>query len=286
MKRGLVLEGGSLRGLFTAGIIDVMMANKIPVDGIIGVSAGACFGCNYKSNQPGRVIRYNKRFGNDPRNCGFGSLIKTGNYYNAEFAYHTVPNEYDVFDEETFNKSKIEYYVVCTDVTTGKAVYKKCEKAGYEFLEWIRASSSMPLVSKIVEINGMKLLDGGVADSIPLEYFESIGYDRNIVILTQPLNYTKSHLKVMPLVKLALRNYPEMIKAMDERHLMYNSQLEFVKEAERQGRCLVIRPEKALRIGHLSTSEDEMQRVYDMGKAAGEKYLAKIIEFFEVGVRP
>lgn len=282
MKRGLVLEGGSLRGLFTAGIIDVMMNHKIPVDGIIGVSAGACFGCNYKSNQPGRVIRYNKRFGNDPRNCGIGSLIKTGSYFNADFAYHIVPTQYDVFDEEAFNKSTIEYYIVCTDVMTGKAVYKKCDKAGYEFLEWIRASSSMPIVSKIVEINGMKLLDGGVADSIPLEYFESIGYDKNIVILTQPLNYTKNHLKVMPLVKLALRNYPEMIKAMDDRHLMYNRQLEFVKEAERQGRCLAIRPEQALKIGHLSTSADEMQRVYDIGKATGEKYLDKIKSFYEL----
>lgn len=282
MKRGLVLEGGSLRGLFTAGILDVMMDNNIPVDGIIGVSAGACFGCNYKSNQPGRVIRYNKRFGNDPRNCGLGSLIKTGNYFNAEFAYHIVPNEYDIFDVKNFNSSPIEYYVVCTDVTTGKPVYKKCEKAGDEFLEWIRASSSMPLVSKVVNVGGMQLLDGGVADSVPLEYFESIGYDRNIVILTQPEGYVKHHLKAMPFVKLSLRKYPAMIKAMDERHLMYNKQLDFLRQAEQEGRCLVIRPEQKLKIGHLSTSPEEMQRVYDIGRKAGEKYINDIKVFFEI----
>ena len=201
MKKGLVLEGGAMRGLFTAGIIDVMMEAGVEPDGLIGVSAGAAFGCNYKSRQPGRAIRY------------------------------------DIFDVEAFEQNPMAFIVVCTDVLTGKAVYHKMEHVDFEELEWLRASASMPLASKVVEVGGRKLLDGGVADSIPLEYFESIGYERNVVILTQPAGFVKEPNKLMPLMKIGLRKYPNMIEAMATRHLMYNRELEYVREAEREGRA-------------------------------------------------
>ena len=281
MKKGLVLEGGAMRGLFTAGIIDVMMEAGIEPDGIIGVSAGAAFGCNYKSRQPGRAIRYNTRFAKDARYSGIWSLLKSGDYFNAEFGYHIIPKQYDVFDDEAFDKNPMEFIVVCTDVETGKPVYQQLTRADYDTYEWIRASASMPLASKVVELAGLKLLDGGVADSIPLAYAESIGYDRNVVILTQPEGYQKEHNPFMPLMRLALRKYPHMIEAMDTRHLMYNRQLEFVSPAEREGRCLVIRPKQKIPIGHISHDPENMRQVYDMGRDMGKEKLNDIKAFYE-----
>ena len=280
MKRGLVLEGGAMRGLFTAGIIDVMMEHGVEPDGLIGVSAGAAFGCNYKSRQPGRAVRYNKRFAKDKRYCSWQSWWKTGDLYNAEFGYHVIPKQYDIFDNEAFEQNPMAFYVVCTDVETGKAVYKQLIECTPLTYDWIRASASMPLASKVVELEGMKVLDGGVADSIPLEYFESIGYEKNVVILTQPDGYVKEHNKLMPLMRIALRKYPKMIEAMDKRHLMYNKQLVYVYEAEKAGRALVIRPEKPLPIGHISHNPEEMQHIYNIGRAAGEKHIEAICRFF------
>lgn len=280
MKRGLVLEGGAMRGLFTCGIIDVMMDAGIEPDGLIGVSAGAAFGCNYKSRQIGRAIRYNKRFARDKRYCSWQSWLKTGNLYNAEFGYHIIPSQYDIFDDKAFDANPMVFYVVCTDVETGMAVYKKLDKATPKTYDWIRASASMPLVSKVVELEGKKVLDGGVADSIPLAYFESIGYERNVVILTQPDGFVKEHNPLMPLMRIALRKYPRMIEAMDKRHLMYNKELEYVRQAELEGRCLVIRPQEKLPIGYFSHDPEEMQCLYDIGTEMGKRYLADFKRFY------
>ena len=281
MKKGLVLEGGAMRGLFTAGIIDVMMEAGVEPDGLIGVSAGAAFGCNYKSRQPGRAIRYNTRFAKDARYSGLKSLLTTGDYFNAQFGYHIVPYQYDLFDVAAFEQNPMEFMVVCTDVLTGQAVYHKMDRVDYDELEWLRASASMPLASKVVEVAGHKLLDGGVADSIPLAYFESIGYDRNVVILTQPEGYVKHRTKLMPLMRIGLRRYPEMIQAMDRRYLMYNRELEFVRQAEREGRCLVIRPDGKLPIGHISHDPEEMKRVYQIGREMGDRYIERIKAFYQ-----
>lgn len=269
-----------MRGLFTAGIIDVMMEAGVEPDGLIGVSAGAAFGCNYKSRQPGRAVRYNTRFAKDPRYSGLRSLIKTGDYFNAEFGYHIVPKEYDIFDTEAFEQNRLVFVFVCTDVMTGEAVYHQMDRVTFDELEWLRASASMPLASKVVEVGGRKLLDGGVADSIPLAYFERIGYERNVVILTQPEGYVKEPNRLMPLMRLALRKYPKMLEAMENRHLMYNQELEYVRQAEREGRCLVIRPDEKLPIGHISHDPENMRRVYEIGRRKGEKHLDQIIDFY------
>ena len=280
-KRGLVLEGGALRGLFTAGIIDVMMEHDVWPDALIGVSAGAAFGCNYKSRQPGRAIRYNTRFASDPRFSGLRSLLLSGDYFNAHFAYHVVPKQYDVFDDEAFEQNPMTFIAVCTDVETGQPVYKQLERSDETTYDWIRASASMPLASRIVELEGYKLLDGGVGDSIPLEYFEQIGYRHNVVILTQPEGYRKSHNRLMPLMRLALHKYPKMIEALDHRHEMYNRQLDYVREAEREGRCLVIRPDAPIPIGHVSHDAAKMRLVYDIGRQSGLRHINKIKEFYQ-----
>ncbi len=281
MRRGLVLEGGAMRGLWSAGVTDVMMEHGVEPDGLIGVSAGAAFGCNYKSRQIGRAIRYNTRFAKDARYSGIRSLLRSGNYFNAEFGYHVVPYEYDVFDTQTFEQNPMRFTVVCTDVLTGEAVYHDIDHVDYEELEWLRASASMPLASKVVKVQGHQLLDGGVSDSIPLEYYERQGFNRNVVILTQPKGFVKEPNKLMPVMRIALRKYPKMLKAMDERHVMYNHELDYVAEAERQGRCLVIRPDGKIPIGHISHNPDEMRHVYEMGRTIGERYIEQIKEFYK-----
>lgn len=276
MPRGLVLEGGAMRGLFSAGVIDVLMEHSLRPDGIVGVSAGACFGCNYKSWQPGRAIRYNMRYARDPRYSGLWSLLTSGNMFNARFAYHTVPTLHDPFDSNRFESDKMEFYVVCTDVDTGQPVYHRCDCGGHPFFEWVRASASMPLVSRIVRIDGMRLLDGGVADSVPLEFFERHGYTDNIVVLTQPAGYVKHPSRALPLIRLFLRKHPEFVKAMERRHLMYNAQIDYVTRAEAEGRCLVIRPDAPLPIGHMSHSPHEMEHVYRLGREAALRHIDRI----------
>lgn len=282
MKNGLVLEGGAMRGLFSAGIMDVMMENGITFDGVIGVSAGAAFGCNYKSRQPGRAIRYNKRFAKDKRYCSMQSFLRTGDLFGAEYAYHIVPNEYDIFDNETYEQNPLEFWLVCTDVETGQPVYKRCDKGGDVTFDWVRASASMPVVSKVVELEGYKLLDGGITDSIPLKAFQREGFDRNIVILTQPLGYEKKPSRFLPIIRMSLRKYPRVVEAMAMRHLMYNEELAYVEQEVRRGTTMAIYPDKPLPIGHISHDPAEMQRVYDIGREMGERKLEEMKSFLHI----
>ena len=281
MKTGLVLEGGAMRGMFTAGVLDVLMENKIPFDGAIGTSAGAAFGCNYKSGQIGRTLRYNKKYCRDKRYVSLHSLITTGDLYGADFAYRLLPYELDVFDTKTYSSSPMEFYVTCTDLETGEAVYHKCEKGEDEDLLWMRASASLPLASRIVEIGDGKYMDGGMADSISLKYLQSLGYERNVVILTQPYDYEKKKNKLIPILKLVYRKYPDFIKALETRHERYNETLQYIKDSEKKGEIYVIRPPHKLDIGAVEHNPDELQRVYDIGRAEAEKYLDKIKEFLE-----
>ena len=279
MKKALVLEGGALRGLFSAGVMDVMMEHNITFDGVVGVSAGAAFGSNFVSQQQGRSIRYNKRFAKDWRYCSIRSWLTTGDLFGAEYAYHILPSKLDIFDNEAFEKSPMAFYVVCTDVETGKAVYKRCDKGGHDFFDWVRASASMPFVSRIVELEGHKMLDGGVADSIPLRFMESEGYSHNVVILTQPEGYQKQHNRLMPLLRFSLRKYPLMVEALDKRHLMYNEQTAYVQKREAEGDAFVIRPDVPLPIGHTSHDPAKMQHVYDLGRQMAKQKMQDLKAF-------
>ena len=279
MKTGLVLEGGAMRGLFSAGVMDVLMEHQIAFDGAIGVSAGAAFGCNYKSRQPGRVIRYNTEYARDPRYCSLRSLFKTGDLFGADFCYHELPNKLDPFDTEAFQQNPMEFYVVCTDVLTGEAVYQKCGIADDECFEWLRASASMPLVSRTVEIGGRRMLDGGIADSIPLRYFEQIGYNKILVILTQPEGYRKKKNKALPLIRLSFRQYPKMVEALEKRHKKYNDTLAYVKKREREGAVLVLRPQDSLSIGRVEHNPERMCQVYDCGRKVALQSLEQIEAF-------
>ena len=281
MKKGLIMEGGAMRGMFTCGVIDVFMENGITFDGAVGISAGAVFGCNYKSRQIGRPLRYNKNYCNDKRYCSISSLIKTGDLYNADFCYRELPNELDPFDTDTFEKDPMIFYVGATDVKTGKCIFHKCSDGKQEDIQWMRASASMPLVSKIVKIKNEQLLDGGIADSIPLKFMESEGYDRNVVILTQPKGYAKSKNKLMPLIRILLKDYPLMVDAMEKRHVMYNHEVKDIETKEARGQVFVIRPPESLHIGRIEKDPNELQRVYEIGRKEALKNLKAMKAFLE-----
>ena len=281
MKKGLVMEGGAMRGMFTCGVLDVFMENGISFDAAVGVSAGATFGCNIKSRQPGRALRYNKKYCNDRRYHSIGSLLTTGDIYNVSFCYDELPYKLDKWDINAFENNPMEFYCVATDVSTGKAAYHKCTSGRREDIIWIQASASMPLVSRPVSIDGGLYLDGGTSDSIPLKFMEQRGYERNLVIETQPFDYMKGPQKYMPLVRLMMRKYPAMIKAMEERHLMYNEEKDYIKKREKCGDVFVIRPQLPLNISPIENDPRELQRVYDLGRAQAHLNLEKIRRFLE-----
>lgn len=279
MKKGLILEGGAMRGLFTCGVLDVLMENGIQFDGAAGISAGATFGCNYKSRQIGRALRYNKKYSKDWRYCSLKSLIKTGDLYGAEFCYHTIPEKLDPFDTETFQSDPLNFYIGATDIETGEAVFHKCSDGGPEDIEWMRASASMPVVSNIVSIDGYKMLDGGIVCPVPYKYMEQQGYDRNVIVLTRPKGYMKKKSPIVPLVKIVLRKYPAVAKAMAVRHSVYNRQMDEIARKEARGKVIVIRPPEDPGIGRTEKDPAELERVYQMGRSEALRRLADIKEF-------
>ncbi len=279
MKTGLILEGGAMRGMFTAGVMDVLMENGVDFDGVIGVSAGAAFGCNYKSKQIGRVLRYNTRFCRDKRYSGLWALLKTGNIYSTDFCYNEVPLKHDIFDFDTFEQNPMAFYVVCTDVETGEPVYHQYGNRHDHGFDWIRASASMPLVSQIVEIDGKKLLDGGISDSIPVRYFESLGYTKNIAVLTRPAGYQKTPNKLIPLLRRVYKAYPKFVETMANRHIRYNENLAYIQQQEAAGNLFVIRPEAAITVSAVEKDPQKLQAVYDMGRSVAAKQLDAILAY-------
>lgn len=280
MNIGLVLEGGGMRGLYTAGILDAMLDKNFQVNGIIGVSAGALFGVSYVSKQRGRSLRYNQKYASDPRYMSFKSLITTGNFVNKDFAYYELPLKLDIFDEESFSKSKTDFYATVTNVETGKPEYLKIINATIQ-IEELRASSSLPFCSKIVKINDKLYLDGGISDAIPVNKCFEMGYDKVIVITTRPLNYRKTKSNQL-LPKIFYHRYPNFVKAINTRYQRYNDTLDQLQELEKQNKIFVIRPSKLIKINRLEKNPDKMQEIYNLGLQdfqdnyqALQKYLKK-----------
>ena len=283
MKTALIMEGGAMRGMFTCGVIDVLMRHGIAFDGAAGVSAGAVFGCNFKSGQIGRPIRYNKRYCADPRYCGVRSLLRTGDLYGADFCYRELPDVLDVFDRAAFRDNPLRFYVVATDVLSGKPVYHLCTDGGPEDMLWLRASASMPVVSRPVRAGGSLLLDGGITDAVPYAFMESQGYSRNVIVLTRPKGYRKAPAAGMVPVRFFLRKTPRVAEAMAVRHRMYNQRMEEIDRREVSGESLVIRPPQSLRVGHTEKNPEKLERVYRTGVREAEKRLDEIRSFLAGG---
>lgn len=277
MKIGLVLEGGGTRGIYTAGVLDVFLENNIEFDGVIGVSAGAIHGCSYLSKQKGRSIRYYKKYCKDPRFMGFRSWIKTGDFIGAKFCYHELPEKLDVYDNETFMSSKTKFYAVCTDVETGKPVYHQFTDMMKE-IEYLRASASLPYFSRLVEIEGRKYLDGGCSNSVPIEAFQKMGYEKNVIILTRPKEYRKKPEKSL-LSRIIYRKYPKFSSALRKRYEQYNDCMMKIEQMEKEGSVLVIRPKKALEVGRLESNPEKTQEIYNAGYQDGMEMVERIKRF-------
>ena len=307
MKTGIVLEGGAMRGMFTAGLLDVFMESGISFDGAVGVSAGATFGCNLKSHQIGRTLRYNEKYCRDKRYASIESLIRTGDIFNAKFDYHDIPFVLDPFDIETFQKDPMEFWLAATDVDTGDPVYRKCIYGDKRDIEWLRATASLPALSNVVYCSGsclrgkspekaagtfaekyketeavnLGLSDGGTSDSVPIRFFEDLGYERIVVVCTQPKGYRKHKNRMLPALRIYLKDYPELLETIASRHEMYNATMDYLDkcQAEKTDRILVIRPRQALKIRQVVHDPAEIRRVYDYGRAEGLRRREEVKRF-------
>ena len=276
-KNGLVLEGGGMRGIYTAGVLDVFMEENIGFAGVIGVSAGAIHGCSYISGQKGRNLRYYKKYCNDKRFMSYRNLILTGDIAGEKFCYHDLPEKLDPFDYDGFNASKMKFYVTCSNVETGKAEYLNLTDMKGE-IDLLRASASLPYVSRIVKIKGMKLLDGGCTDSIPVAAFRNMGYEKCVVVLTRHKGYVKGPEK-SALAKLFYGKYPEFSKAMETRHDTYNQSVAEIEKLEQEGKVFVIRPSVELTIGRMEGNPEKLQEVYDIGVKDAQNQLKLLKEW-------
>ena len=263
-RLGIVVEGGGIRGIYAAGVLDVLSDLNLPVKGVIGVSAGAVHGCSFVSDQKGRSLRFYKRFCGDDRFFSFKTLIKTGNIVDTQFCYHDIPYLYDPFDNDTFKNSGIAYYVTCTNVETGEPEYLHLTDMEKE-IDGLRASASLPYVSQIVEFRGKKLLDGGCSDRIPLKAFEKLGFDRNIVISTQPREH-KVKDRDAYLARLFYRKYPQFCETFAQSPVAYEQTQKDIDEASQKGNAFVIRPQASLGIKRLTHDPQDVQRGYDAGR--------------------
>lgn len=264
-KRGLVLEGGGMRGVFTAGALDYFLDQDIEFDTCIGVSAGSCLACSYLSKQKKRGWRTITDYLEDERYCGMKSYLKTGDYFGAEMLYKTIPEELDPYDYESFDKNPSRFYAVVTNCRTGMAEYKRIRDMRRD-IAYVRASSSLPLMSRTVWIKKEPYLDGGISDSIPVRKSEELGNQKNVVILTRDRGYRKEPNKTLPLLKLRYgREFPKLVERMERRHLDYNDAVDYLLKAEEEGKAFLIRPPRPVTIGRLEKDREKLEALYRQG---------------------
>ena len=262
IESGLVVEGGGMRGIYTAGVLDFFMEKNIYFDDCYGVSAGACHLSSYLSKQIGRSLKVTLDYINDKRYCSINSLIKTGDMFGVEMLYNRIPNELVLYDYETFNKFKGNFYSVVTNCKTGKAEYMKIQDMKKDIVT-VRASSSLPLLSRIVEINGEEYLDGGITDSIPIKKSIEDGHHKNVVILTRDKTYRKSKASFLNIFKMKYKKYPNLIKAIEDRYKMYNDTIDFIEEKRRSGEAFVIQPKGPVNISRVEKDKRKLKALYD-----------------------
>ena len=277
-KIGLILEGGGRRGIYTAGVLDFFIYKNIKVDWVVGVSAGGCHAASYLSKQYNRAFRTNIDYLDDKDYISFKNLIKNGSIFGMDLMFNKIPNELYPYDYETFNKSKSKFIVVATNCDTGKAEYFQLNDMKKDII-YLQASCSIPMFANIVEINGFKLLDGGVSDSIPIEYALKQGCNKNIVILTRDKTYIKSKVKFLSLVKRKYKKYPKLVKSIANRHLKYNKTLNLIKSLEEKNEIFVIQPKYPVKVSQVEKNKDKLIKLYNDGYNDAKNSYEKIIEF-------
>ena len=277
-KTGLVLEGGGLRGIFTAGVLDFFLEKNIEFDGCIGVSAGSCHACSYLSKQYKRAFNVSVDYLDDKRYCSMHSLITTGDLFGVDFVYGEIPNKLNPIDNEAFMKSRTRFQAVITNCRTGEAEYPDVKDFRTDTV-YIRASSSLPFLSKMVKINGKLYLDGGVSDSIPIKKSIENGNTKNIIIMTRDKKYRKKQSKLGKISAIRYKKYPKFVELMNTRFSRYNEILEYIYELERQGKVFIIQPETSLNLGRIEKNREKLTNVYNIGYKEAEKRYSAMMEY-------
>lgn len=280
VRVGIVFEGGGLRGIFAAGVIDYLLDNGIIIKNVMGVSAGACHACSYVSGQRGRSYAVSTDYLEDKRYMSMRNLRTTGDLFGSEFIYHTIPEELYPLDNEYFLNSGISFRAVVTNCITGKAEYPEIKDL-FKDVDIVRASSSLPMFARMVDINGTPYMDGGISDSVPVKASEELGCARNIVVLTRPAGYRKKHERMMPVIKTKYHNYPEMTAALDNRYKVYNETMEYIDEGIGKGTILRIAPVKDLGIGRLEKDKNKLKLAYEEGYFVAEAMGEQIKQFLK-----
>ncbi|MCR5266332.1 MAG: patatin family protein [Cyanobacteria bacterium RUI128] len=275
-KTALILEGGAMRGLYSAAVLDVFMQKDINVDVIYGVSAGALFGLNYKSRQIGRALRYNLKYAHEKNYMGLYSLITTGDVMNRDFCFRKLVYELDRLDFETYKNHPVEFYAVVTNMQTGCPEYIKIDDADKD-LEYFRASGSMPFVSKPVEVNGNLYLDGAMSDAVPFKKVIESNYEKIIVILTRPLGYRKKK-SYLP-YKIVYGKYPRLVETAKNYYKEYNDTMDLIEKYEAENKIIVLRPSELVKMKRVEKDRKKLQRMYDLGISDVGQRLDEIREY-------
>jgi len=281
-KVGLILEGGGMRGIYTAGVLDFFIEKNIEVDLVVGVSAGGCHGASYLSKQHKRAFHTNVDYIHDKNYLSFSNLIKTGSMFGMDMMFNKIPNELYPYDHETFKKSKSEFVVVATNCITGRAEYFTLTDMQKEIL-YLQASCSIPMFSNIVDVDGYKLVDGGVSDSIPIEYAIKRGCNKNIVVLTRDKTYSKNKVNSLAtsFIKRKYKKYPNLVRAIENRHINYNKSLDLVKKLEENNDALVIRPKSVVKVSQVEKNYDKLYNLYMDGYNDAKESYNKILNFIK-----
>jgi predicted patatin/cPLA2 family phospholipase len=277
---GLVLEGGGLRGLYTSGVLDALLDQQIKIPYVIGVSAGVCNAVSYLSHQKGRSASINIEHCNDPEYYSFRHFLKTGNIFNPDMMFNKMVYELYPFDFETYENSKMTLIAGTTDCETGLPVYYKLDGLK-DKMTVIQASSWLPFLSKIVEYDGKKLLDGGISDPIPVKKSIADGNQKNIIVLTQPKGYQKSPSKINALAPIKYHRYPKLVELLKTRHTLYNQTLSYIEKLEQEGTALVFRPSASLGISRLEKDQQKLKAAYQQGYNDVVNQIDQILAFIE-----
>lgn len=280
-KTALVLEGGGMRGVFTAGVLDLLLDENITFDNVTGVSAGAGHAASYLSSQRGRAFRVNTAYLSDKRYCSLESLVKTGDLFGADMLYREIPEKLDLYDHAAYAARHATFRAVVTDCESGEAVYPVIRNMK-EDLQYVRASASMPFVSRIVNIGGGLFLDGGITDPIPYEHMLDLGANKTVVVLTQPYGYRKKRSRSMEFFSaIFYPKYKHLREAISQRYIIYNDTLDSLEAAEKRGEVFVIRPKSPLGIGRTEKDIAKLKAGYDKGYECAKDALFEMKKYLE-----
>ncbi|TMU88335.1 patatin family protein [Bacillus sp. BHET2] len=278
-ETGLVLEGGGMRGIYTAGALEYFLEQGIEFPYVIGVSAGACNAASYLSKQNGRNKKVNVDFIQDPKYLSWRNYWKTGELFGMDYVFDEIPNKLVPFDYKAFHSNSTEFVVGTTDCHSGNPVYFSRNDYGEDLLTIIRASSSLPFVAPMVEFGSRYLLDGGISDPVPIRKAEQDGYRKNVVILTRNRGYYKKPSRFSFLVKRKYPQFPELHKTMMNRYLRYNQTIQEVEEKEKNGEVLIIQPQHPLKVSRIEKNPQKLDELYWQGYRDAELKMKHIVEW-------